>query len=377
MSSRNFARNLGTCPTRVRDALEQLEGRLLPAMSFGPEMLIDSGSFQAADVNGDDLTDLAGPVGGGNVGIRLNLGGATFGPLFTVDTGLQDVTSPVTFGDVNGDGKPDLIATDSTNGKLAVLFGHGDGTFGSPTIYSDPNITSVMLADVNGDGKVDILATTELSNPSGGDAVPGGDLFLNRGDGTFDLHAGITPFAPETFADFDGDGKLDLAGVGVAANGFNAVLEVSRGNGDGTFAAPVITSIPGSIFGGLPVITARESTGHGTATIPLDMNDDGRPDIVTSGYEADVSVLLNDGHGGFNAPLTDVVANNGGPLLAIADFNGDGKPDVVYASNAGGVPAVSLNNGDGSLGPSLNFDGSPWQPSFTPPARPRARRGRF
>jgi hypothetical protein len=343
-------------------AFERLEGRLLLAMSFGPSTWIGSGEFRVADVNGDNLPDLAALSGGGGVNIRLNLGGGTFAPIMTVDTGLQDVTA-FAFGDVTGDGKPDLVAADQTNGKLAVLPGRGDGTFGSPTIYSDPNITGVnhaqndtfltlLLADVNGDGHLDILAARAQ--------LAGDDVFLNRRDGTFDLHADAAPIVPQTFADFDGDGTLDLAAITLDPDIVRGQLEVSRGNGDGTFQAPVLTPVPAGGVGAYPTLAGREYAGHGVATIPLDLNGDGHPDLIVTGYEAGVSVLRNDGKGGFEAPITDDVLG-GGPVQ-IADFNGDGKPDVVYGpAIAGGVIFFLMNNGAGNLGLPLNSDGSPGQ----------------
>jgi hypothetical protein len=142
-------------------------------------------------------------------------------------------------------------------------------------------------------------------------------------------------------ADVNGDGKADVLTVGSSFN-------VSLGNGDGTLQPPIIDT---NIGGGSVVVA--------------DVNGDGKLDVVIAGEPATVSVLLGNGDGTFQPPISYNVEYGQLGLqslsLAVADVNGDGKPDIVISgaqpgNYADGVVAVLLGNGDGTFQPPVFYD---------------------
>ncbi|MBA3912813.1 MAG: VCBS repeat-containing protein [Acidobacteriales bacterium] len=128
-------------------------------------------------------------------------------------------------------------------------------------------------------------------------------------------------------ADFNRDGKLDLA---VASGDSNSTVSVLLGNGDGTFQTQVRYPVGNFPYG----VTAA------------DVNLDGSPDLLVGNYEdGTMSVLLGNGDGTFQTQLAFVTG--GGPeTIVVGDFNGDGLPDVFAASYEG---ALLLGNGDGTF----------------------------
>jgi FG-GAP-like repeat len=184
----------------------------------------------------------------------------------------------------------------------------------------------MALADFNGDGKGDIaVQTSELSI----------SVFLGRGDGTFQdpivTDIQVQQTSPPTYllqgmavADFNEDGKADLL---VGLGNFSHAVILLSGNGDGTFAQG-------------PVISDVSSFDHASVA---DLNSDGHLDLVTltSGVPF---VYLGNGDGTFTA-ANRLTPPNGVPIAAddsssaIADFNGDHKPDILLCS----YDAISQN----------------------------------
>ena len=174
------------------------------------------------DLNGDGKADIAvsGTPGDGlgmpgQVLVLLNNGDGTFAaPLVVASNG-----GPLAVGDVDGDGKPDLVFTypttgdqNTTDSNVGVLINKGKGAFAAPAVYLVPgNSASYIVArDVNGDGKADIL-TADYDNSEG-------SVLMNKGDGTFEAAAGLpgaTLYSPVGLAvgDFLGNG---LGGVAVS-----------------------------------------------------------------------------------------------------------------------------------------------------------------
>jgi|HubBroStandDraft_1064217.scaffolds.fasta_scaffold16673_2 hypothetical protein len=302
-------------------------------------------SVVAADLNGDGRADVVSCNNGdGTITVFLQKADGTFAAGVAYDVGKWPWS--VAVGDLNGDGKLDLVVADSgtagTSGDASVLIGNGDGTFQAAVSYqtASDSIFALVIGDFNGDGKLDIAA----SDFSG--AV---DVFLGNGDGTF--RAPVTtstgPF-PEflTTADFNGDGKLDLAVV----NNNNTDLTILLGNGDGTFTAGT------SYTAGYDQIWFDVAAG--------DVNLDGKPDLVLTSHDLTVNgavgaaqamvVMLGNGDGTFAAPVGYGTAT--GPYApVIADFNGDGNPDVAVSDESANVVYIFLGNGDGTFQNSINY----------------------
>ncbi len=285
----------------------------------------------ALDVDGDDDMDVVTTdwFGDGPLVLRNSGDGRFGGPSPIV--GASDVGALAT-GDLNGDGRPDLVARDATG--VVALIATGDGSFeaGAHVAVSANAQQSVVVFDTNGDRAVDIV-TPESS---------GVRVVFGRGDGTFDVGP-VSPLlgllADAKPANLDGDGRADL--VVVDANPLTPQVVALRGQGDGTF-----------------VESGRGTVGYGPeAVMAGDLDGDGRDDAVSvdsfSVFNAppsfSITVLLGDGAGGFSPPATYPTGD--GPVSgALADIDGDGALDVVVSAVGSSVVTVYAGDGAGDLG---------------------------
>ncbi len=292
-----------------------------------------------SDLNRDGKMDLvaAGSCGAtcGFVSVLLGKGDGTFSS--QPDFSPGGVPQQFTVLDLNGDGSPDLafanwetVNPGASNGHVSVLLGKGDGTFQAPVNYGLGYIAGITAGDVTGDKKPDLIVSYYTS--------PNITLMKGNGDGTFQPEVAVpvtdlnlTSEFPQLI-DLNGDGKLDL----VMSSVFDSGAAVLLGNGDGTFQ-PVQTYATGP----QPYFYAFG-----------DVNGDGNLDwVMTDSQSAYVAVLLGNGDGTFS-PRRNLPLGAGQPYFsmngaAIADFNGDGKPDVAVSTQPG--LTVLLNKGDGTF----------------------------
>ena len=252
--------------------------------------------------------------------------------------------SSVAVGDFNGDGIPDLAIANLNDCNVAILLGKGDGTFSvtaKPTVACNPN--AITVGDFNGDGIADLAVVVATPTSGGGQAAfpPGSvEILLGNGDGTFTAVSAqsATGVVPRAIAvgDFNGDGKADLAVVNFFPTGITLELTILLGNGDGTFT------------------TAAPAEGPATGFLPFslavgDFNGDGKPDLVVGNDGlVGATILLGNGDGTFTAAAT---ADPGGaPFAAVTgDFNGDGKLDLAVGDFADNTVRILLGNGDGTF----------------------------
>ena len=337
----------------------------------------DIAGIAAGDVTGDKVPDLVVTHFFGNtVALLKGNGDGTFQAESGISTDTALGSQFIQLVDLNRDGKLDLALSSGVNSGAAVLMGNGDGTFQLPQVYftgSQPYFFAI--GDLNGDGNLDWAMTDWYGNYVA--------ILLGNGDGTFSPRADLPFGSAQTFisaaaiADFDGDGKLDIA-----AATQSGTIEMLLGNGDGTFKAPIVAgSAPYSNFsqiaacecsksGHLDLIangtTLLPGKGDGTFATPVtvnsdfnirsfavgDFNGDGNLDILDVGNgfleSQPLQLLLGNGDGTFQAPRRFWNLTGIPDEVAVGDFNHDGKLDLALTVNPNGV-AILLGDGAGGF----------------------------
>jgi hypothetical protein len=283
-------------------------------------------------------------------------------------------------GDLNNDGKVDLVIGNTSTGTVDVLLGDGKGNFQAPVRYKVGGApVALALGDFRGHGKIDIAVANQSANSI--------NILLGKGDGTFEAAAtysvGSSPTALAV-GDLYGDGRSDL----LVANTGSATLSVLKNNGDGTFQNAKFYSVGASAraiavgdFNGDGKLDVATGNADGTVTILLndgagrlngvsrlnatanvvsgltagDLNHDGKSDLaVVDSVANTVSVLLGNGDGTFH-PSSVLSVGNQPASIALADVNGDAIPDLLVANKSGNTVSVMLGVGDGSFHASTEY----------------------
>src|SRR5580658_623300 len=306
-------------------------------LAFGQTFIFNRADFvtgtgpsvlAVGDFNGDGHMDVVtgNDDTANTVSVLLGNGNGTFAT--HVDYPVGGAVAGIAVGDFNNDGKLDIVVVYGFDpAKVAVLLGNGDGTFKpyTPTTAGFQG-GSIAVGDFNGDGKLDVAVSDNEST------IPGVDIMLGNGDGTFKAPVSYATAADPRMvitADFNGDGKLDLA----TTNAESETISVLLGNGDGTFQAHMDNS------------TAIAASCISLAAGAL--SDNRRLDIVAGCQaEGEVVVLISNGNGTFK-PAKAYPVPAGVDRVVLGDFNGDGKLDVAV-TNAGTYDMVSVLPGTGS-----------------------------
>lgn len=286
--------------------LNKGDGSYESAVEYAP----DQDLVALGDLNGDGRPDLVvtAPLQSA-LTVFLNDGGGRFTarPAMTL-RGAPTEALQGGVGDVDGDGRPDLYW--STGGTLSALHGDGDGTLAStPVTTTFAGAAHLKVMDLDGDHVIDVVGTG---------AGASFDVFLNDGHGVFPSRgAGYSPAAGVTgwfFTDWNGDGRPDIFAA-------DTTCTVLLNSGRGTFETQIALSPPAT------------STPPDYMTV-ADMNGDGRPDLVQGvgrGARDTIEVWLNDGHDAFTTTVSAQGPRYGSTIQAV-DLDGDRRLDLVMLS---------------------------------------------
>ncbi len=305
--------------------LGQGDGRFRAAPGSPLEVPDRSTEMVLRDLTGDGKLDLA-LANHDTYGVMLLFGDgngrfalAPHSPVIMKE-GRHPHTHGLHAGDLNGDGKLDLVTVNSDDNDVSVAFGDGKGGFtraASPFAVG-PSPYPGALGDLNGDGHLDIIATSTARRTTRQEASTLA-LTVLFGNGRGDFRGQPVPSRTAlpwfvAIADVNGDRKPDL----VATHAERSELTVLVGDGKGGF-----TETTGSPF----------DLGHAAWHLAIaDVNGDGKDDVAAAAGDG-VRVLLGDGRGGFQpAPGSPFATGEGTWQLAVGDVNGDGKPDVVTSN---------------------------------------------
>ncbi len=292
----------------------------------------------------------------------------------------------VAVADFDGDGKLDIAASDTLNGRVEIFYGNGDGTFGNPVPYSadsaaSPHTVGIVAADINGDGKPDLAFVNNFGStiftPTSADV----GVLINNGSGSQSANFNTVVNTPVlstvatelTAADVNGDKKLDLVVplYGVCASNVcsppGSAVAILLGNGDGTFQ-------PESDFSLVNNGTTYLNPYYAAVG---DLNGDGKVDLAVTmqdvtGATQGIAVALGNGDGTFQTPtlLPTTLENTlfaGPPLpgyVRMADMDLDGHLDLVYTNALQGTVGIMYGVGNGTFYDPIDFAADRWAWDF-------------
>jgi len=320
---------------------------MLSAQTFQASQNFPVGSapvgVTTGDFNRDGKLDITVcNSGSSSISILLGIGNGSFRPRRDIVLGGRpQALAPADF---NGDGKLDLAVLNNQGNSVLILLGNGDGTFLSPVFTSVPGPAALAVADFNGDGKPDLAVASETSNTV--------QILLGIGNGLFrtagSVSVGIGPVSL-ALGDFNSDGRTDIA---VAHSG-SLFVSILLGDGHGFFQRSRDVYTGGSVV----------SIAAG------DFNKDGLFDLAvlaSTGSASPVIILMGRGDamfdevqrfpvGGSPVPYPVSLGSVPGSLIAIADLNNDGMPDLAVALGGSNSVSVLTGIGDGSFRPFVTF----------------------
>lgn len=322
----------------------------------------------AGDFNNDGRLDLAVANGQANT-VTILLGNGSGGFTSNGVFGTDAFPNSIAIGDYNLDGRPDLAIANSNSNNVTVRFGLAGGFFGFSASYpvgTDPR--QVIAVDLTGEGITDLVCVNQGSNNV--------SVLIGNANGTFNAAVSTAGVGAGPLSVASGRFNTDqLADIAVAAFlDQNAVVRAGTGsstlgtglgsvplpsfpyyvvahdfNGDG-FADVAMASggtvsvklnAAGAGFSGQP---ANYPVGTTVRALAVgDFNGDGRADLVATSRDSNVvSILLGTGTGTFTGPVT--FTGGGSPdSVTVADFNGDGRPDLAISNATNGTVSVLLN----------------------------------
>lgn len=319
------------------------DGCVLKTVSTLPSMQRIS-VVAIGDANNDGRADIVGVGENGDYGVNVYLqaaDGSMQQPVTYFPTGggtPYPVGRSVAIGDMNGDGRNDIVVTTEygSDGKagIRVMHQNSQGTFGAFTDYATDNRYKLRLVDINRDGRLDVVSMGGGSHAS---------VFLQNTGGTLDTPTtyGVTYGGSGDLdvADVNNDGLLDIV-ITASASSIHEIAVLAQTSAGG-FASAVYYDTPNH----------RGVNGVGVG----DINGDGRNDVVVSDASGAVLlVYLQNASGTLNAPVSYGYpqAQTYQRGIEIVDMNQDGRADLVVLNDYG-VVQIYLQQADGTLGPEL------------------------
>lgn len=317
---------------------------------FTPDNPLFSNDFYRVDVTGDVIDVHGNPVNPYTFTFRVMLKDAVYlEPMFgNPNETLSTITagaSPneVVTGDFNNDGKKDLAVALSVSNQIKLYLGKGDGTFNYISTTNTINgATSLVVGQFNNDSNLDIA----YLHPTGNLLEFAFHVLTGNGNGTF--QSGVNQLfgwaTSITAADFNMDGRMDLAVVGW--NNSNYVLSVYRNNGNGTFMSPLSTIVTNSN------ISVLVKSG--------DFNGDGFKDVVISSMiwsdsTTNLFLLIGTGTGSFEAAKS-YLGGSSISDLTVGDFNNDGIDDAAVTNSGTNSVIIMAGKSDKTLQQVITFN---------------------
>jgi hypothetical protein len=290
-------------------------------------------SLAVGDIDGDGKTDLVtANLDANTISVFRGIGNGAFSPKVDYPTGSGPRS--VAMWEITGDSYPDLVVANFNDNTVSVFKNNGNGTFGAKTDYSTGAGSNPYFVRVRelGTGGADIVTANYGNNKI--------SVFMNTGGGNFgaktDYTAGTNPVAV-TFEDVDRDGDADVA----IANFGSSNVSIFKNNGSG-----ILT------------LNATYATGISPSNIAFGkLTGDTYQDMLVTNFSSDsnsISVFWGDASGNFSAGGTYPTGQNPASM-DVGDLNGDGFTDVAVANLGYTSYSILTANGTGGLNPRVDY----------------------